>query len=197
MPDAFATFPVALFSTFSLIVLAEVGDKSQLVCMTLAARYRPWPVLLGAIVAFAFLNGLAVVFGAAVAHWLPESVVLAAVGILFLLFGLHALRSADDQDEDAMPERLASHSLFLSTLLLITLAEFGDKTQIAVAGLGSTTDPVAVWIGATLALAATSALGVLAGRTILQRLSVSLLHRLSGGVFIVLGVLALLRLAAW
>ena len=197
MPDALATFPVALFSTFSLIVLAEIGDKSQLVCMTLAARYRPWPVLLGAIVAFAFLNGLAVVFGAAVAHWLPESVVLGVVGILFLLFGLHALRRANDQEADAVPERLASHSLLLSTLLLITLAEFGDKTQIAVAGLGGTTDPVAVWIGATLALSAASALGVLAGRTILQRLSVSLLHRLSGGVFIVLGVLALLRLAAW
>ena len=196
MPDAFATFPVALFSTFSLIVLAEVGDKSQLVCMTLAARYRPWPVLFGAIIAFALLNGLAVVFGAAVAHWLPESVVLAVVGILFLLFGLHALRSAGDQDEDAMPERLTSHGLFVSTLLLITLAEFGDKTQIAVAGLGSTADPVAVWIGATIALAATSALGVLAGRTILQRLSIRLLHRLSGGVFIVLGVLALSRLAA-
>ena len=195
MPDAFATFPIALFSTFTVIVLAEIGDKSQLVCMTLAARYRPWPVLLGAIIAFAFLNGLAVVFGVALAHWLPESVVLAVVGILFLLFGLHALRSANDQD-DEIPDTLKSHSLFLSTLLLITLAEFGDKTQIAVAGLGSTTDPVAVWIGATLALAATSALGVLAGRTILQRLSVSLLHRLSGGVFIVLGALALLRLAA-
>ena len=194
MSDSFTTFPVALFSTFSLIVIAEMGDKSQIVSMTLAARYRPWPVLLGAIVAFAFLNILAVVFGSAAAHWLPEKVVLTIVGVLFLLFGLHALRNASGQDE-ALPEIRGSRSLFLSTLLLMTLAEFGDKTQIAVAGLASTSDPVAVWLGATLALTATSALGVLAGRTIMQRISVRQLHRLSGGLFIMLGVLALLRLA--
>ena len=73
MNDAFASFPIALFSSFTVIALAEIGDKSQIVCMTLAARYRPWPVLLGAIVAFAFLNILAVVFGAAAAHWLQQT----------------------------------------------------------------------------------------------------------------------------
>ena len=193
MHDSIASFPVALVSSFVLIALAEIGDKSQLVCMTLAARYRPWPVLLGAIAAFALLNSVAVVFGAAAAHWLPEPVVKITVAVLFLLFGLHALRHSEGADE-AMPETRGSHSLFFSTLLLITLAEFGDKTQLAVAGLGSTSDPVAVWLGATLALAATSALGVLAGRTILQRISIGLLHKLSGVLFIVLGLLALLSL---
>jgi putative Ca2+/H+ antiporter (TMEM165/GDT1 family) len=191
--DALATFPVALFSSFSLIGLAEIGDKSQLVCMTLAARYRPWPVLLGAIVAFALLNIIAVIFGAAAAHWLPESVVMAVVGILFILFGIHALRNST-ADDDEVPTARGSHSLFFSTLLLITLAEFGDKTQIAVAGLGSTSDPLAVWLGATLALAVTSALGVLAGRTVVQRISINLLHKISGSLFILMGLLALLRL---
>ena len=193
MHDAFASFPVALFSSFTVIALAEIGDKSQLVCMTLAARYRPWPVLLGAIVAFALLNIIAVIFGAAAAHWLPDTVVTAVVGLLFILFGIHALRNSTDQD-DAVPDARGSHSLFFSTLLLITLAEFGDKTQIAVAGLSSTADPLAVWLGATLALTLTSALGVLAGRTIMQRISVSLLHKISGGLFILLGLLALMRL---
>jgi putative Ca2+/H+ antiporter (TMEM165/GDT1 family) len=195
MNDTLATFPVALISSFTVIVLAEIGDKSQLVCMTLAARYRPWPVLLGAIVAFAILNSIAVLFGAAAAQWLPENVVLGIVGVLFLLFGVHALRHANEQ-EQAVDANRGSHGLFLSTLLLITVAEFGDKTQIAVAGLSSTSDPYAVWLGATLALALTSALGVWAGRLIMQRISVSLLHRISGGLFIVLGLVALLRLAA-
>jgi len=195
MNDTLSTFPVALVSSFTVIVLAEIGDKSQLVCMTLAARYRPWPVLLGAIVAFAILNSIAVLFGAAAAQWLPENVVLGIVGILFLLFGLHALRHANEQEQSVEADR-GSHGLFLSTLLLITLAEFGDKTQIAVAGLSSTSDPYAVWLGATLALALTSALGVWAGRLIMQYISVTLLHRISGGLFIVLGLVALLRLAA-
>jgi putative Ca2+/H+ antiporter (TMEM165/GDT1 family) len=195
MNDTLATFPVALISSFTVIVLAEIGDKSQLVCMTLAARYRPWPVLLGAIVAFAILNSIAVLFGAAAAQWLPENVVLGIVGVLFLLFGVHALRHANEQ-EQAVDANRGSHGLFLSTLLLITVAEFGDKTQIAVAGLSSTSDPYAVWLGATLALALTSALGVWAGRLIMQHISVTLLHRISGGLFIVLGLTALLRLVA-
>ena len=194
MSDAFANFPVALFSAFSLIFLAEMGDKSQLVCMTLAARYRPWPVLFGAIVAFALLNIIAVVFGAAVARWLPETVVLSVVGVMFILFGLHALRQSSTKNDQQIDNARGTHSLFFSTLLLITVAEFGDKTQLAVAGLGSTSDPLAVWLGSTLALAVTSGLGVMAGRTIMQRLSISLLHKLSGGVFIALGLVALLSL---
>ena len=194
MYDLLETFPAALASSFSLIVFAEMGDKSQLVCMTLAARYRGGPVLLGAIAAFSILNLIAVVFGTAAAHWLPEAVVISVVGILFLLFGMHALMYSVD-DNQALPQNKGSHNLFFSTLLLITLAEFGDKTQIAVAGLGSTLDPFAVWVGATLALAVTSGVGVLAGRTILQRLSVSLLHKISGGLFILFALLAFLRLA--
>ena len=193
MNDALATFPVALFSTFAVIALAEIGDKSQLVCMTLAARYRPWPVLLGALVAFATLNSIAVIFGAAAAHWLPEQLVLAVVGVLFLLFGAHALSNAGNP-EKSEELALGSRSLFASTLLMITLAEFGDKTQIAVAGLGSTADPYAVWLGATLALAMTSALGVWAGRAITRYVSVGRLHKISGTVFIALGLLVLFRL---
>jgi Ca2+/H+ antiporter, TMEM165/GDT1 family len=195
MIDSFTTFPVVLASSFSLIGLAEIGDKSQLVCMTLAVRYRAWPVLFGAIVAFALLNLVAVVFGAAVAHWLPQDVVVLIVGVLFLLFGIHAFRYTDD-DDDELPESRGAHGLFFSTLLLITLAEFGDKTQIAVAGLSGATNPYAVWIGATLALAFTSALGVFAGRTVVQYVSVRLLHRISGVFFMLLGSLALLSMLA-
>ena len=194
MYDVLETFPAALASSFSLIVFAEMGDKSQLVCMTLAARYRGGPVLLGAIAAFSILNLVAVVFGTAAAYWLPDTVVISVVGVLFLLFGMHALMHSVDENQ-ALPQDKGSHNLFFSTLLLITLAEFGDKTQIAVAGLGSTLDPSAVWAGATLALAVTSGLGVLAGRTILQRLSVRLLHKISGGLFILFALLAFLRLA--
>ena len=179
MYDVLETFPAALASSFSLVFFAEMGDKSQLVCMTLAARYRGGPVLLGAIAAFSILNLIAVVFGTAAAHWLPETVVILVVGILFLLFGMHALMHTVE-DNQALPQNKGSHNLFFSTLLLITLAEFGDKTQIAVAGLGSTLDPFAVW---------------LAGRTIMQYISISLLHKISGGLFILFALQAFLRLA--
>src|SRR5512145_3377966 len=163
-------------TTFLLIALAEFGDKSQLVCMTLAARHRGLPVILGAVTAFAILNLLAVLFGAAVAAWLPEWVVTLAVAALFAVFGISALRYSEDDDDEAIEEK-PGHGVFATTFLLIFLAEFGDKTQIAVAGMGSTANTAAVWTGATLALACTSLLGVFAGRKLLHRLPLVWIHR--------------------
>ncbi|MES9904517.1 MAG: TMEM165/GDT1 family protein [Sedimenticola sp.] len=182
------SFSVSL-STFTLIALAEIGDKSQLVCMTLAARHRHWPVLLGAVVAFFALNALAVVFGAGVAAWVPERVTAIIVALLFGGFGIHALRTQDNDESEELVEH-TGHSIFFTTLLLILVAEFGDKTQIAVAGLAGSMPPLPVWIGATTALVMVSALGIWAGRTLLQRLPLHWLHRIGGVIFLLFALLA-------
>ncbi|MDD1626964.1 MAG: TMEM165/GDT1 family protein [Methylococcaceae bacterium] len=179
-------------TSFALIAAAEIGDKSQLVCMTLASRHRAMPVLLGAIAAFAFLNTLAVVFGVAIASWLPGYVVAATVAFLFAVFGIHSLRMQEDEDDEDVKEK-SGHSIFFTTFLLITVAEFGDKTQLAVVALSSTVTPLAVWFGSTTALASTSALGILAGRTILQKVPLVLLHKISGTIFLVLSAFATYR----
>ena len=179
-------------STFTLIGLAEIGDKSQLVCMTLAARHRHWPVLLGATAAFIILNTLAVLFGAGVAVWVPERVTAGIVAVLFGAFGIHALFKQDDDESEDVTEK-SGHGIFLTTLTLIFVAEFGDKTQIAVAGLAGGFDPAPVWLGATSALIVVSVLGVWAGRTVLQRLPLLWLHRISGGVFLLFAFLAAWR----
>lgn len=187
-----ATDPVSIsFSTFILIALAELGDKSQLVCMTLAARYRHWPVLIGASIAFLLLNTLAVIFGAAVAEWLPERIMAVAVALLFAVFGIQALffSNGDDIDGNEFKSK-TGHSIFITTFLLIVVAEFGDKTQIAVAGLATSLSPLAVWTGACLALVVVSALGVWAGRTLLQRLPLAWLHRTGGILFLLFALLA-------
>ncbi|TAN51369.1 MAG: TMEM165/GDT1 family protein [Methylococcaceae bacterium] len=181
-------------SSFVLIAAAEIGDKSQLVCMTLAARYRAWPVLLGAVLAFALLNLLAVTFGAVLAAWVPERIVTAAVAVLFGAFGLHALLANQAEEENIQVAR-SGHGVFVSTFLLIVMAEFGDKTQLAVAAFSSAAPPAPVWLGATLALLFTSALGVWAGRTVLQRLPMAVLHRVSGTAFLTLALYAAYRTA--
>jgi putative Ca2+/H+ antiporter (TMEM165/GDT1 family) len=180
-------------TTFLVVAFAEIGDKSQLVCMTLAARHRGLPVVVGATAAFAILNLLAVLFGAAVAAWLPEWLVTLAVAALFASFGINALRYSEDDEDDEVEEK-PGHGIVATTFLMIFLAEFGDKTQIAVAGLGSTSDPSAVWAGATAALAVTSLLGVLAGRKLLNRLPLKWIHRISGVFFLLLAVFAVTRL---
>lgn len=180
-------------ATFLLIALAEFGDKSQLVCMTLAARHRGLPVVLGAVTAFAILNLLAVLFGAAVAAWLPEWAITAAVAVLFAVFGISSLRTQAEEEDEEIEEK-PGHGIFATTFLMIFLAEFGDKTQIAVAGMGSAADATAIWVGGTLALATTSILGVYAGRTLLNRLPLHWIHRISGVFFLILALLAALRL---
>ncbi len=184
-PESISTFLAA----FGLVGLAEIGDKSQIVCMVLASRHRHWPVLLGATTAFLLLNTLAVVFGAGVAAWVPEQVVAIAVAVLFGAFGLHALLATPVDESEEITE-VPGRSVFITTLSLIFLAEFGDKTQIAVAGLASNMLILPVWIGATLALVLVSALGVWVGRTLLQRLPTGWLHRISGVIFLAFAVIA-------
>jgi len=184
-------------TSFALIAAAEIGDKSQLVCMTLASRHRAVPVIWGAILAFAFLNTLAVVFGAAIAKWLPNYLVAATVALLFGGFGLHALFNHEEDDDEEVVEK-SGHGIFFTTFLLITVAEFGDKTQLAVVAFSSTALPFAVWLGSTLALTFTSGLGVLAGRTVLQRIPLTLLHKISGLIFLILaGVAAFKAYESW
>lgn len=187
-------FSTSTATSFALIAAAELGDKSQLVCMSLAARHRPMPVLWGAVLAFACLNGLAVVFGALIAQWLPDYVVASAVALLFTGFGIQALLPQAAEDDDTVSDK-SGHSIFWSTFVLLTVAECGDKTQLAVVGLSSTQSALAVWLGATLGLTLLSALGIVAGRTVLQRLPLGVLHRISGLFFLVLGLVA--AVTAW
>jgi putative Ca2+/H+ antiporter (TMEM165/GDT1 family) len=155
--------------------------------MTLAARHRAVSVLSGAVAAFALLNLLAVVFGAAVAAFLPARLVSAGAAALFAAFGIHALmQKAPDQGTQGGNLR----RILLSTFAMIILAEFGDKTQIAVAGLSCTAGPLPVWVGATAALTLTTAMGVAAGRTLLQRIPIRLFHRISGAIFLALAAAA-------
>lgn len=179
-------------STFTLVALAEIGDKSQLVCMTLAARHRHWPVISGVAVAFIILNTLAVLFGAAASLLIPERVIAISVALLFGFFGLHILFHRDGEGPDDVAER-SGHGIFFTSLLLIFVSEFGDKTQIAVAGLASSMMPLPVWIGATAALVTVSALGVWAGRTLLQRLPMQWLNYFSGTLFLLFALLAFFR----
>ena len=179
----------AYLASFTLIGLAEIGDKSQLVCMALASRHPHWPVLFGAVAAFLLLNTVAVVFGAGVAAWVPERVTAAAVALLFGAFGVHAFLAQADSPSEEVPER-PGRSVFLATASLIFLAEFGDKTQIAIAGLASSLDLLPVWAGATTALVVVSAIGVWVGRALFHRFPTRWLHRVSGAIFLMFAAIA-------
>lgn len=185
-------FP-SLLSSFGLVAIAEIGDKSQLVCMALAARHPHWPVFWGASTAFMLLNLIAVLFGVSVASWIPESVLTAAVTLLFFAFGLQALL-AKTEEEDIDLNQAPSRSIFMTTLAMIVMSEFGDKTQIAVAGLSTSMPLVAVWLGASLALILLTALGVWLGKALLKTLPLQWLQRIAGALFLTFATFAGYRL---
>lgn len=173
---------LTILSSFSLIFLAEMGDKSQLVCMLLASRYRALPVILGASVAFSLLNALAVTVGSALSLVIPAPVMAAFVALLFFAFGCKTLFEKVEEDGDIKEK--SGHNLFLTAFLMIFIAEFGDKTQLAVAALGASSNPIEVYVGATAALIATSILGALSGKWLTQFISPAILHRVGGLLFI-------------
>jgi putative Ca2+/H+ antiporter (TMEM165/GDT1 family) len=189
--------PFELFSssllTFGVIFLAEMGDKSQLVCMTLASRHRARPVAIGAVVAFSLLNLLAVTVGTSLTHFIPQQWLTLIAAGLFAVFGIQALLCQEDEEEGINEgSQKTGRNIFLTTLMMIFLAELGDKTQLAVITMGTTYSPLSVWLSATLALSATSLIGVYAGRKFLSRINIQSLHRINGMFFITLAALLLI-----
>jgi len=181
-------------SAFALLFLAEMGDKSQLLVMTLAHRYRAGPVIAGSFAAFAMLNLLAVIVGQALFEWLPQSWLLLAAACLLLFFGVRSWQEANKDEDDAeIPTR--ARGGFVQSFSLIFVAELGDKTQLAMLGLvASTGDLWAALIGGTLALWSVSLIGVLFGCTLLRRLPTRWVHRAAAILFVAFGLLALWQL---
>ncbi|WP_462320705.1 TMEM165/GDT1 family protein [Halochromatium sp.] len=181
-------------SAFVLLFLAEMGDKSQLLVMTLAHRYRPSPVIAGSFVAFGLLNLLAVAIGQALFEWLPQGWLLLVAGGLFLFFGVRSWQDANQGEDDAeIPTR--SRGGFIQSFSLIFVAELGDKTQLAMLALvASTGDLWAVLAGGTLALWSVSLIGVLFGCTVVRRVPTHWGPRAAAILVIGFGLLALAQL---
>ncbi|GAB4253817.1 TMEM165/GDT1 family protein [Deferrisoma sp.] len=184
----------AFLSTFGLVFLAELGDKTQLATLALAARYRWRPVVAGVFAAFALLSAAAVAAGELASSALPRAWVQAAAGVLFLAFGVHALVRREAPEAENGP-RERSLGPFASAFLLIFLAELGDKTQLATAGLAAQwRAPWAVFAGSCLALWAASGLGLTAGVRLARRVSPRWLATAAGVLFLAFGLAALVPL---
>lgn len=179
--------------TFWAIFLAEMGDKSQLVCMALAAKHRSKPILLAAVCAFSILNLVAVALGVSLGNWFSEFWITLVAAAAFAYFGLTSLFGGEE-DEDEEISQVSSRRLFINTFVLLFVAELGDKTQLAVVTLSTTNNMYGVWIGATIALIGTSALGIYAGRRWLSKIDMGLLHKISGTFFIGLAIMMLITL---
>ncbi len=179
----------------ALVALAEIGDKTQLLSLLLAARYRaPWPIILGILAATLANHGLAAGLGDVLAHWLDPRLLNWAVVVSFVAMGVWIL--VPDKLDDEQPGARSSRGVFLTTALGFFVAEMGDKTQVATVALAARFgDWLPVVAGTTLGMLAANVPAVLFGHRYADRLPSRWIHGVAAVLCIVLGALALH--AAW
>jgi len=179
----------AFLVSITLVALAEMGDKTQLLSLVLAARYRrPWPIVLGVLVATLFNHALA----AAVGGWLTALIgaerMRVVVGIGFI--GMAAWALVPDKPGAEMPR--AKLGVFAATCVAFFLAEMGDKTQLATVALAARyARLVPVVLGTTVGMMLANVPVIFAGERLTRKLPLAILRRLAAGLFALLGVLAL------
>ena len=181
----------AFATTFGLIFLAELPDKTAYTVLLLASRGRPILVLIGACAAFLVQGFVAVALGEVIRR-LPPDAVRWTTAALFLAFGLFLLLG---KDADETPPPRSKRKTLLEAFGLVFLAELGDATQIGTAALVARLhDRWSVLAGSTLALWAVAALAVTVGATVGPRLPRRTLRRVAGAVFLVFAAVSFLAL---
>lgn len=182
-----------LITSFVLIFLAELGDKTLYTVLILAARNRALPVLIGAWAAFLVQSLIAIALGSLLSL-LPAGWVRWITASVFLGFGLLLLLKKDPADPADLSPGPRSRVL-LTTFLLVFAAEWGDATQVGTAALiARFREPLQVFIGATLGLWLGAALAVAVGRTLGSRLPARLLRRTAGILFCLFAIVAAIKM---
>ncbi len=174
------------------VAVAEIGDRTQLLTLMLAARYRkPWSILGGVLCASLANFALAGAVGVRVAHLLTPRLLDGIVGAGLIGMALWSLRN-EVLTETATPTR--QRSAFVATLVTFFVAELGDKTQIAALALAAGyANLAAVVIGATCGLMLANVPAVFIGHAVAQRLPLKMIHRVASALFLVLGAVFLWR----
>lgn len=193
----------AALLALGVVLLVELPDKTLVATLVLSTRYRPRPVLLGVAVAFAVQCVIAAAAGGVITL-LPRRGVEAVVALLFALGAVLLIRESMGVDDDEVDlaearEQAPFGRVVATSFGVLFAAEWGDASQIATAGLVArghgVAHAVATGLGAWVALVAVAAVAVVAGKVIVKKVPLHLVHRVAGGVFAVFAALAALAAA--
>ncbi len=176
----------AFLPSLAIVALAEIGDKTQLLAMVLAAKYRrPVPIIAGILVATIANHTLAALVGSLAADFVSGRWFQVAIGLGFVAMGVWTLIPDKLDDEEARPSR---HGPFLATAVAFFIVEMGDKTQVATIALGARFhDVLAVALGTTAGMMVANVPAVFAGHKLLHRVPMTLVHRIAALLFLAMG----------
>lgn len=179
----------ALLIAFSIVLVAEMGDKTQLVSLALAMRGRALRVLFGVLLGAAAVNLISVGLGNVFGRIVPLPYVHLFAGVLFLIFGL--LYLGGTREKESGTGRYGHSANPLEVAAMFFVAEIGDKTMLTTAALSAQYNPVSVWIGSTAALTVSAAVVVGLGNYFGKRLPVRTIRLAAASLFIAFGLLTL------
>jgi putative Ca2+/H+ antiporter (TMEM165/GDT1 family) len=185
----------AFFVSAALVAVAEIGDKTQLLALMLAARYRkPWPIVLGILCATLANHALAAWAGALVAAWVGADAMRWILGATFIVMAGWCL--IPDKADDG-PQAARQAGAFLATLVAFFIVEIGDKTQIATVALAARFNSlVAVTAGTTAGMMLANVPVVLFGDAIARRVPLKIVRAVAAALFVILGLAAFLMPSA-
>ncbi|WP_211260705.1 TMEM165/GDT1 family protein [Pseudoxanthomonas dokdonensis] len=177
----------ALLVSTGTVAVAEIGDKTQLLALLLAARFRkPWPIAFGILAATLLNHAVSAWLGAELSQWLSPEILRWVVTASFLAVALWTLKP-DKLDEN--DEKLPAHGAFIATLIAFFLAEIGDKTQVATVLLATKYSPLwQVITGTTLGMLAANLPVVWLGHRFADRLPLKLARTIAAVVFLALAL---------
>ena len=181
----------AFFLSTGIVALAEIGDKTQLLALLLAARFKkPVPIILGIFVATVFNHAAAAWLGHVATGFVDMNILRWVLGISFIAMAVWMLIPDKLDDETNLFERFG---VFGATCITFFLAEMGDKTQIATVALSARymDATIGVVMGTTMGMMIANVPAVLLGEVAARKLPVELVHKIAAGIFAVVGVLTL------
>ena len=183
-----------LIST-SIVALAEMGDKTQLLALLLSARFRkPIPILIAILLATLINHGISAVLGQWITTVLSPAILVWVLAVGFIGMAFWMLIPDELDDETASINKWQKFGVVGATFILFFLAEIGDKTQIATVALAARYDSIFwVMLGTTLGMMIANAPAVFIGNKLAERLSIALIHKIGAAIFFIVGVSTLVQ----
>jgi putative Ca2+/H+ antiporter (TMEM165/GDT1 family) len=177
----------AVLLSFGVIFVAELGDKSQLMALAFATRYRALPVLVGITIATAVVHLLSVLIGVGLGATLPTDWITLVAGIAFFGFAAWTVRGDELSGDEAGKVNRSAKSAIVAASAAFFLAELGDKTMLATITLATTEGAVGTWIGSTVGMVAADALAILVGAQLAKRVSEKAIRYGAAASFVLFG----------
>jgi putative Ca2+/H+ antiporter (TMEM165/GDT1 family) len=186
----------AFLLSFAVIFVAELGDKSQLMALAFATRYRAIHVLIGIGLATLLVHLGSVVLGHTVGAILPTQPIAIAAGLAFFVFALWTLRGDSLGDKDQARAARAAGSIVLAVGVAFFLAELGDKTMLATVTLATREEAVGTWLGSTAGMVVADALAIGVGKFLGTRLPERVIRYGAAASFAIFGAILIVSAIA-